>query len=126
LQDGLLFPQPYDGVRAGDVLHRDFDLTPAARSRTPVMQEAARTTSIPTAAVIADSAPASALLPRSASMYGAPTNIQRKQGVKVTHVASNPPSIGDSPAGLAERRSFSVGPLAVPMSPDNLSDEIEV
>ena len=33
-----------------------------------------------TAAVIADSAPASALLPRSVSMKGAPRKIQRKQG----------------------------------------------
>ena len=56
-----------------------------------------------TAAVIADSAPASALLPRSRSMNGAPRKIQRKQGVNVTQVASSPPSvpasIGDSVPG---------------------------
>ena len=53
-----------------------------------------------TAAVIADSAPASALLPRSVSMNGAPRKIQRKHGANVTQVASRPPSvpasIGDS------------------------------
>ena len=47
------------------------------------------------------SAPASDLLPRSFSMYGAPRKIQRKHGVNVTQVASRPPSVaassGDSP-----------------------------
>src|SRR5712671_664655 len=56
-----------------------------------------------TAAVIAVSAPASPLLPRRVSMKGAPRKIQRKQGVKVTQVASSPPSvpasIGDSVPG---------------------------
>ena len=56
-----------------------------------------------TAAVIAVSAPASPLLPRRVSMKGAPRKIQRKQGVKVTQVASKPPSvpasIGDSVPG---------------------------
>src|ERR1700687_4771964 len=56
-----------------------------------------------TAAVIAPSAPANPLLPRRVSMKGAPRKIQRKQGVKVTQVASNPPSvpasIGDSVPG---------------------------
>ena len=54
-----------------------------------------------TAAVIADSAPASALLPRSVSMKGAPRKIQRKQGVKVTQVASRPPSVPASIGGSA-------------------------
>src|SRR5581483_1862655 len=40
-----------------------------------------------TAAVMADSAALSALLPRSLSMNGAPRKIHRKQGVNVTHVA---------------------------------------
>src|SRR5258707_15765774 len=56
-----------------------------------------------TAAVIAVSAPASPLLPRRVSTNGAPRKIQRKQGVKVTQVASKPPSvaasIGDSVPG---------------------------
>src|SRR6476661_11294207 len=56
-----------------------------------------------TAAVIAVSAPASPLLPRRVSMKGAPRKIQRKHGVKVTQVASKPPSvpasIGDSVPG---------------------------
>ena len=56
-----------------------------------------------TAAVIAVSAPANPLLPRSVSTNGAPRKIQRKQGVKVTQVASSPPSvpasIGDSVPG---------------------------
>src|SRR5262249_27227968 len=46
-----------------------------------------------TAAVIAESAPLSALLPRSTSMKGAPRKIQRKHGVNVTQVASSPPSV---------------------------------
>src|SRR5258708_1391366 len=41
-----------------------------------------------TAAVIAESAPLSALLPRSDSMNGAPRKIQRNEGTKVTQVAS--------------------------------------
>src|SRR2546422_5840717 len=52
-----------------------------------------------TAAVIAESAPLSALLPRKTSMKGAPRNIQRKHGVNVTHVASNPPSVPASIGG---------------------------
>src|SRR3984893_1052756 len=39
-----------------------------------------------TAAVMAESAALSALLPRSFSMNGAPRKIQRKQGVNVTQV----------------------------------------
>src|SRR4051794_10282272 len=39
-----------------------------------------------TAAVMAESAPFNALLPRNTSMKGAPRNIQRKQGVNVTQV----------------------------------------
>src|SRR5215210_9168428 len=46
-----------------------------------------------TAAVIADRAPASGLLPRSVSMNGAPRKIHRKHGVNVTHVARRPPSV---------------------------------
>ena len=54
-----------------------------------------------TAAVMAVRAPASDLLPRSFSMYGAPRKIQRKHGVNVTQVASRPPRVaatsGESP-----------------------------
>ena len=46
-----------------------------------------------TAAVMADKAPASALLPRRVSMNGAPRKIHRKHGMKVTQVASRPPSV---------------------------------
>src|SRR5262249_1478417 len=46
-----------------------------------------------TAAVMADSAALSALLPRSFSTNGAPRKIHRKQGVNVTQVASKPPSV---------------------------------
>src|SRR5262249_33970595 len=46
-----------------------------------------------TAAVMADSAALSALLPRSVSTNGAPRKIHRKQGVNVTQVASKPPSV---------------------------------
>src|SRR5262249_43063788 len=46
-----------------------------------------------TAAVMAESAALSALLPRNVSTNGAPRKIQRKQGVKVTQVASKPPSV---------------------------------
>src|SRR5262249_53804678 len=46
-----------------------------------------------TAAVTAESAAFSAATLRSLSMKGAPTNIQRKQGVNVTQVASNPPMV---------------------------------
>ena len=52
-----------------------------------------------TAAVIAVSAPARPLLPRSLSMNGAPRKIQRKHGVNVTQVASNPPSV---PANIGD------------------------
>ena len=44
-----------------------------------------------TAAVTAESAAFSSTTLRSRSIKGAPTNIQRKQGVNVTQVASNPP-----------------------------------
>src|SRR4029077_5683757 len=57
-----------------------------------------------TAAVTAESAAFSPATLRSLSMKGAPTNIQRKQGVNVTQVASNPPKVpansGDSVPGL--------------------------
>src|SRR5688572_9545418 len=43
-----------------------------------------------TAAVIADRAEFNADIPRRCSMNGAPTKIQRKQGAKVTQVASKP------------------------------------
>src|SRR5215475_8048330 len=46
-----------------------------------------------TAAVMAESAALSALLPRRISTNGAPRKIQRKQGVNVTQVASKPPSV---------------------------------
>src|SRR5262245_4659200 len=46
-----------------------------------------------TAAVMAESAALIAWLPRSVAMNGAPRKIQRKQGVKVTQVASRPPSV---------------------------------
>src|SRR6266487_3492377 len=52
-----------------------------------------------TAAVMADSAALSGLLPRSFSTNGAPRKIQRKHGVKVTHVASKPPSVPASMGG---------------------------
>lgn len=56
-----------------------------------------------TAAVIADSAPARAFVAFHEHMNGAPRKIQRKHGVNVTHVASNPPSvpasIGDNDPG---------------------------
>src|SRR5262249_27174313 len=57
-----------------------------------------------TAAVTAESAAFNAATLRSLSMKGAPTNIQRKHGVNVTHVASNPPMVpassGESVPGL--------------------------
>src|SRR5215472_14853205 len=46
-----------------------------------------------TAAVIAENAAFSPLLPRRFSMNGAPAKIQRKHGVNVTQVASNPPNV---------------------------------
>src|SRR5690348_8010529 len=52
-----------------------------------------------TAAVIADSAPLRALLPRRDSMNGAPRKIQRNEGMNVTQVASNPPSVPASMGG---------------------------
>ena len=56
-----------------------------------------------TAAVRADKAAFSDLLPRSFSTNGAPRKIHRKHGVNVTQVASKPPSVpasmGDSPPG---------------------------
>src|SRR5438034_7716907 len=52
-----------------------------------------------TAAVMADSAALSGLLPRSFSTNGAPRKIQRKHGVKVTQVASKPPSVAASMGG---------------------------
>src|SRR6516165_8482721 len=52
-----------------------------------------------TAAVMADSAALSGLLPRSFSTNGAPRKIHRKQGVKVTQVASKPPNV---PASTGE------------------------
>jgi hypothetical protein len=54
-----------------------------------------------TAAVIADRAPPSALLPRSCSMKGAPRKIQRKHGVNVTQVASKPPNVPANSGGSA-------------------------
>src|SRR5262245_35046658 len=57
-----------------------------------------------TAAVTAESAALSRATLRSLSMKGAPRNIQRKHGVNVTQVASNPPNVpasrGDSVPGL--------------------------
>src|SRR2546421_4828846 len=52
-----------------------------------------------TAAVMAESAALSAWLPRSFSTNGAPRKIQRKHGVKVTQVASKPPSVAASMGG---------------------------
>jgi hypothetical protein len=45
-----------------------------------------------TAAVMADSAALSERLPRSASMYGAPKKIHRKQGTNVTHTVTASPA----------------------------------
>jgi len=70
------------------------------------------------AAVIADKAPASPLLPRIVSMKGAPRNIQRKHGVNVTHVASKPPSV---PAIIGERPP---GSRYAAMKPTNCSTMI--
>src|SRR5262249_8712650 len=59
-----------------------------------IANQAAKLRTTPTtAAVIADSAPLSARLPRNTSTNGAPRKIQRKHGMNVTHVASNPPSV---------------------------------
>src|ERR1700730_10425260 len=61
-----------------------------------------------TAAVIVESAALTALLSRRTSTNGAPRKIQRKHGMKVTQVASNPPSvpasIGESAAWIAISR----------------------
>src|SRR5260370_14453515 len=54
-----------------------------------------------TAAVMAASVAASALLPRSTSTNGAPKKIHRKQGTKVTQVVSSPPSVAASSGGNA-------------------------
>jgi hypothetical protein len=71
-----------------------------SRNTVWIANQIARLSTTPTtAAVIADSAPLSALLPRNVSMKGAPRKIQRKQGVKVTQVASRPPSV---PATIGE------------------------
>src|SRR5918993_43076 len=75
-----------------------------SRNTVWIANQIARLRTTPTtAAVIAESAPASALLPRMTSMNGAPRKIQRKHGMKVTQVASSPPStpavIGESVPG---------------------------
>src|SRR5262245_5062189 len=65
-----------------------------------IANQTARFSTTPTtAAVIADKAPLRALLPRSASMNGAPRKIQRKEGMNVTQVASKPPSVPASMGG---------------------------
>src|SRR5207249_7448118 len=65
-----------------------------------IANQTARFSTTPTtAAVIADKAPLSALLPRNVSMNGAPRKIQRKEGMKVTQVASKPPSVPASIGG---------------------------
>src|SRR5262245_50514431 len=69
-----------------------------------IANQTARFNTTPTtAAVMAESAPLIALLSLSTSTNGAPRNIQRKQGVKVTQVANKPPrvpaSIGDKVPG---------------------------
>src|SRR5690242_11203642 len=46
-----------------------------------------------TAAVIAAKAEFNAEMPRRCSMKGAPTKIQRKQGINVTQVANRPPRV---------------------------------
>src|ERR1700730_5635574 len=62
-------------------------------------QIARLTTTPTTAAVIVESAALTALLSRRTSTNGAPRKIQRKHGMKVTQVASNPPSV---PASIGE------------------------
>ena len=71
-----------------------------------------------TAAVMAESAALSALLPRSFSTNGAPRKIQRKHGVKVTQVASRPPSV---PASMGESGP---GSRNAAMKPTNCSTMI--
>ena len=71
-----------------------------------------------TAAVMADKAAFSALLPRSFSTNGAPRKIHRKQGVKVTQVASSPPSV---PASIGDRPP---GSRKAAMKPTNCSTMI--
>src|SRR6266567_3568384 len=71
-----------------------------------------------TAAVIAERAPLSALLPRNTSMNGAPRKIQRKHGVNVTQVASSPPKVPASIGGSAP------GLRNAPMKPTNCSTMI--
>ena len=46
-----------------------------------------------TAAVMADMAPLRTLLPRSTSTKGAPKNIHKKHGIKVTQVVNSPPKV---------------------------------
>src|SRR5215468_3796412 len=71
-----------------------------ARNRLWIANQIARLRTTPTtAAVIADIAPLSALLPRRTSTKGAPRKIHRKHGMKVTHVASNPPIVAASSGG---------------------------
>src|SRR6266487_2744612 len=65
-----------------------------SRNTVWIANQMARLSTTPTtAAVMADKAPLSALLPRNVSMNGAPRKIQRKQGVNVTQVASKPPRV---------------------------------
>src|SRR5258705_12804508 len=74
----------------------------AARNTVWIANQTARFKITPTtAAGIAESAPLRALLPRSDSMNGAPRNIQRKEGMNVTQVASNPPTGPASKGGKA-------------------------
>ena len=54
-----------------------------------------------TAAVIAASAPDSALLAQTFSMHRPPRNIQRKHGAKVTQVERTPPSTPASSGGMS-------------------------
>src|SRR5262249_9460306 len=71
-----------------------------SRNTTWIANHTARFKTTPTtAAVIADKAPLSSLLPRSASMNGAPRNIHMKEGTNVTQVASKPPSVPASMGG---------------------------
>ena len=84
-----------------------------------IANQSARLSTTPTtAAVMAERAPFKALLPRSTSMNGAPRKIQRKQGVKVTQVASRPPSV---PASIGESEP---GSRYAAMKPTNCSTMI--
>ena len=56
------------------------------------------------------------MFPRSASMNGAPRKIQRKQGAKVTQVASRPPSVAGQERGQPRRSR------KAPRKPTNCSD----